>query len=247
MQRDEVSAGLGPLPKPNIVPGTGEYAYPTAFTDAMIDAIAESDRVVKYIDMPLQHISDRLLNVMKRRVTRKEIETLLHKLKTRVPGIAIRTTFIAGNPTETEAEHEELVKFVKDFGFEHMGVFPYSPEPGTPMGRIAEQHDQATKDRWVETLMLAQQDVVFKRNECRIGQSTDVIIDSAVSGAKGSYVYLARHQGQAPDIDSVVHISSKTKLVPGDVVRVNYTDYQNYDLVAAVPVKKGRSLSVLKA
>ena len=222
------------------------YAYPTAFTDEMIDAIAQSDRVVKYIDMPLQHINDRLLAVMKRRVTRKQIETLLHKLRDRVPGIAIRTTFIAGSPTETEAEHDELLQFVKDFGFEHMGVFPYSPEPGTPMGRIAEQHDQATKDRWVEALMLAQQDVVFARNAARIGQSTDVIIDSVVKQAKGN-IYVARHPGQAPDIDSVTHVTSKSKLVPGDLVRVDYTDYQNYDLVAAVPVKKSRSLSVIKA
>lgn len=233
------------------------YAYPTCFSDEMIDAIAQSDRVVKYIDMPLQHINNRLLAVMKRRVTRQQIETLLGKLRDRVPGIAIRTTFIAGSPTETEGEHEELLQFVKDFGFEHMGVFPYSPEPGTPMGRIVEQHGEKTKARWVEALMLAQQDVVFGRNAARIGQPTDVIIDRVESAAnahgmhavslKGSNTYVARHQGQAPDIDSVVHVSSKTKLVPGDIVRVNFTDYQNYDLVAAVPAKKGRSLAVIKA
>src|SRR6185437_8672966 len=101
------------------------YAYPSCFTDEMIKTIADSGRVVKYIDMPLQHISDPLLTSMRRRVTRAQIETLLEKLRKWVPGIAIRTTFIAGAPGETEQQHEELVKFVSDFGFDMMGVFPY--------------------------------------------------------------------------------------------------------------------------
>src|SRR2546423_7231712 len=114
------------------------YAYPSCFTDEMIHAIADCDRVVKYIDMPLQHINDEILTKMRRRVTRKQTETLLQKLRDRVPNIAIRTTFIAGAPGETDAQHRELVQFVKDFGFDMMGVFPYSPEPGTPMGRMAD-------------------------------------------------------------------------------------------------------------
>lgn len=217
------------------------YAYPSCFTDEMIDAIAQSDRIVKYIDMPLQHISDRLLNVMKRRVTRQQIETLLHKLRDRIPGIAIRTTFIAGSPTETEAEHEELLQFVKDFGFDHMGVFPFSPEPGTPMGRMTEQHDDATRQRWVEALMLAQQDVVFARNESRVGQQIEVMIEGRHD--KG---YVGRTGGQAPDIDSVVYVSSREELAPGDIVQVELTDYQNYDLVGKLPRKKARSLAVVK-
>ena len=112
------------------------YAYPSCFTDEMIDTIAASGRVVKYIDMPLQHINDDVLAKMKRRVTRRQIETLLEKLRNCVPGIALRTTFIAGSPGETDAQHDELVKFVKEFGFDMMGVFPYSREPGTPMGRM---------------------------------------------------------------------------------------------------------------
>src|SRR5580658_9899137 len=115
------------------------YAYPSCFTDEMIHALAECDRMTKYIDMPLQHINDRMLTSMKRRVTRRQIETLLEKLRKWVPGITIRTTFIAGAPGETEGQHEELVKFVKEFGFDMMGVFPYSAEPGTPMGRMDDQ------------------------------------------------------------------------------------------------------------
>src|SRR5687768_12935496 len=139
------------------------YAYPSCFTDDMIRTIADCGRVVKYIDMPLQHINDRILTSMRRRVTRKEIESLLGKLRKWVPDIAIRTTFIAGTPGETDAEHEELVQFVRDFGFEMMGVFPYSAEPGTPMAKLGGQLSDAVKQQRVEELMLAQQEIAFAR------------------------------------------------------------------------------------
>jgi ribosomal protein S12 methylthiotransferase len=121
------------------------YAYPSCFTDEMIKTIADSGKVVKYIDMPLQHINDQILTSMRRRVTRKEIVTLLEKLRKWVPGIAIRTTFIAGTPGETDAQHKELVEFVRDFGFDMMGVFPYSREPGTPMAKMDGQIEDAVK------------------------------------------------------------------------------------------------------
>jgi ribosomal protein S12 methylthiotransferase len=195
--------------------------------------------------MPLQHINDRLLKLMKRRVTRREIETLLDKLRTRVPGIAIRTTFIAGAPTETDAEHDELVQFVREFGFDHMGVFAYSPEPGTPMGRMTGQHDDATKQRRVEELMLAQQEVVFARNAERVGQSAEVLIERP-AGRDLEDGYVARTSWQAPDIDSVTFVSSDEPLHPGQMLSVRFTDYQNYDLVADVPRRAGRKLAVIR-
>lgn len=219
------------------------YAYPSCFTDDMIKAIADSERVVKYIDMPLQHISDRMLALMKRRVTGKQIRTLLEKLRKWVPGMAIRTTFIAGSPTETEADHEELVQFLKDFEFDHMGVFPFSPEPGTPMGRADHQHDDATKQRWVENLMLTQQELVFAKNESKVGELMPVMIERREEDG----TYVARHQGQAPDIDSCVFVTSKQKLAAGEIVSVKVTDYQAYDLIAQVPTKKGQSLTVVRA
>lgn len=227
------------------------YAYPSCFTDDMIKTIADSSRIVKYIDMPLQHISDRLLTLMKRRVSRQQITTLLEKLRKWVPGIAIRTTFIAGSPTETDAEHAELVQFVKDFGFDHMGVFGFSPEPGTPMGRMTEQVPHDVKQARVEELMLAQQELVFARNEQRMGESVEVMIERPERSGRGGVgsptLYTARTQGQAPDIDSVVFVSSKQKLTPGDLVSVKLTDYKAYDLVAEVPAKKSRPLAVIKA
>ena len=216
------------------------YAYPSCFTDEMIQTIADCDRVVKYIDMPLQHINDGLLTTMKRRVTRKQIETLLEKLRKKVPGIAIRTTFIAGSPGETDEQHAELVQFVKDFGFDMMGVFPFSPEPGTAMGRMEGQVPDDVKQSRVEELMLAQQDVAFGKAKAMVGEKIEVLIDRA--GGEGTWV--ARSQSQAPDIDSVVHVRGKD-LHLGQLVGVKVTDYQAYDLVAEIPKPKSRALRVL--
>jgi len=220
------------------------YAYPSCFTDEMIDGLAACDRVVKYIDMPLQHINDQMLTKMKRRVTRRQIETLLDKLRDRVPGIALRTTFIAGSPGETDEQHAELVKFVEDFGFDMMGVFPYSPEHGTPMGRMTDQIPDDVKQARVEELMLAQQQVAFKKSKSQVGKTIQVLIDRAAApGEEGNYV--ARSRSQAPDIDSVVFVQG-TRLHPGQLLDVKVTDYQAYDLVAQVPKIKSRSLSVVK-
>jgi ribosomal protein S12 methylthiotransferase len=216
------------------------YAYPSCFTDQMIDAIGACDRVVKYIDMPLQHINDELLTKMKRRVTRKQIETLLTKLRDRIPGIAIRTTFIAGAPGETDAQHQELVDFVRDFGFEMMGVFPFSREPGTAMGRMPDQIADEVKQQRVEELMLAQQEVAFAKAQAMIGKTVQVLVDRTQPTS------IARHQGQAPDIDSVVYVNGRN-LHHGQLIDVKVTDYQAYDLVAQVPSKKSRSLKVVTA
>jgi ribosomal protein S12 methylthiotransferase len=223
------------------------YAYPSCFTDEMIKTIADSPRVVKYIDMPLQHINDEILSSMRRRVTRNEIETLLNKLRKWVPGIAIRTTFISGTPGETDAQHRELVEFVREAGFEMMGVFPYSREPGTPMARMDKQVDDAVKQARVEELMLAQQDVAFARAKATVGKLIDVLIDRP-AGRDEEDGYVARSQAQAPDIDSCVFVNGNgTELHPGQLVNVRVTDYQNYDLIAEVPARKSRALRVIRS
>jgi ribosomal protein S12 methylthiotransferase len=221
------------------------YAYPSCFTDEMIKTIADCDRVVKYIDMPLQHINDAILTKMKRRVTRREIVTLLEKLRKWIPGIAIRTTFIAGSPGETDAQHEELVDFVRDFGFDMMGVFPYSAEPGTPMGRMADQIPEDVKKQRVEELMLAQQQVAFAKAQAMVGKMIEVLIDRP-AGREAEDGWVARSPSQAPDIDSVVFVHGQT-LHAGQLINVKVTDYQAYDLVAQVPRRKARALTVLKA
>jgi len=187
------------------------YAYPSCFTDEMIDTIARLPGVVKYIDMPLQHINDDVLDRMRRKTSRKLIETLLAKLRDRVPGIAIRTTFISGFPGETDAQHDELVEFVKDFGFDAMGVFPYSPEPGTPAGRLFASggavDDDVIESR-IDELMLAQQDVVFARNKrwADAHAEFDVLIEGESDVTDG--LYEGRTYHQAPDIDAVTYVQS---------------------------------------
>ena len=222
------------------------YAYPSCFTDEMIDTIGACNRVVKYIDMPLQHVNDRLLTVMKRRVTGHQIRVLLAKLR-QIPGMAIRTTLIAGSPGETDAEHAELVEFVKASRFEALGVFPYSAEPGTPMGRMGGQLPDDVKQARVEELMLAQQAIAFERAAATVGQTVRVMIDRP-AGRDAEDGYVGRTTGQAPDIDAVVHVDGNgTDLHPGQFVDVKVTDYQAYDLVARVPRKKGRALKVVTA
>ncbi|MCC7205624.1 MAG: 30S ribosomal protein S12 methylthiotransferase RimO [Phycisphaeraceae bacterium] len=227
------------------------YAYPSCFTDEMIDAIARLPRVVKYIDMPLQHISDPVLAAMRRNTSRKLIETLLEKLRRRVPGMAIRTTFISGFPGETREQHEELVSFVKDFGFDAMGVFAYSPEPGTPAGSMHAKGQavppEVVRER-VEELMLAQQAVAFARNEAMASsvKEFDVLIDGpapatasgSVRGRKtsgvgrGGGLYVGRTTAQAPQIDGITYVQSHEKLAPGELIRCRLTDAAGYDLVA---------------
>jgi ribosomal protein S12 methylthiotransferase len=220
------------------------YAYPSCFTDEMIKTIADCSRVVPYIDMPLQHINDEILTKMRRRVTGKQIETLLGKLRKWVPNIAIRTTFIAGSPGETDAQHDELVKFVADFGFDMMGVFPYSQEPGTPMGRMTDQVPDSVKQQRVEELMLTQQQVAFAKSKQMVGQSIDVLIDRP-AGRDAEDGFVARSIHQAPDIDSVTFVHGEN-LHAGQLLSVKVIDFQAYDLVAEVPRKKSRSLAVIK-
>lgn len=219
------------------------YAYPRGFTDEMIHAIADCQRVVKYIDLPLQHINDQVLLRMRRRVTRRQIEALLEKLRKIVPGIAIRTTFIAGSPGETDAQHAELVQFVRDFGFDMMGVFAYSQEPGTPMGRDAQQVPERIKQQRVEELMLAQQQVAFAKAKAMVGKTIEVLVDHSEASASGGR-WIARGQFQAPEIDSVVHVRGRN-LHPGQLLQVKVTGYQNYDLVAELPATRRQPLKVV--
>jgi ribosomal protein S12 methylthiotransferase len=208
------------------------YAYPSCFTDEMIKTLAECRHVVKYIDMPLQHINDEILHSMRRKVTRKQIEVLLEKLRKWVPGITLRTTFISGFPGETEGQHKELLRFVSDFGFENVGVFEFSPEPGTPAGRLHGTDGVAAEvaERRKGEIMLAQQKVVLKKNEALVGTRMKVLVD-AVNPRKKTAV--GRHMGQAPDIDGRV-LLSKCSPAPGEVVTVKVEDFNYYDLMGSV-------------
>src|SRR3954468_3597888 len=219
------------------------YAYPSCFTDEMIKTIAGSARILKYIDMPLQHINDQMLTKMKRRVSRREIETLLEKLRKWAPGIAIRTTFIAGSPGETQEQHAELVKFVREFGFEMMGVFAYSQEPGTPMGKMEGQLADEVKQQRVAELMLAQQEVAFAKAKSMKGKKIEVLVDRPADRDEDKWV--ARGTFQAPEIDSTTLVNAE-RLYPGQLLEVKVSGAEGYDLLAQIPAKGGRSLRVVQ-
>lgn len=215
------------------------YAYPSCFTDEMIDAIAALPHVLKYIDMPLQHINDTVLDRMRRKTSRQLIETLLHKLRDRIPGMTIRTTFITGYPGETEDQHRELVEFVESFGFDAMGVFAYSPEPGTPAGRLHREDavPEEVAQRRLDELMSAQQRVAFEKNRSLAEDAVeaDVLIDAVEAmpaSRRDPGVYVGRTRAQAPQIDGVTRVESREELAPGEIVACRMTDWDGYDLVA---------------
>ncbi len=203
------------------------YAYPSNFTDAMIDAIAECDRLVKYVDLPLQHINDRVLKAMYRRVTRGQTEALLTKLRDRVAGVAIRTTIIVGFPDETDEAFEELLGFIRAFKFDALGAFAYSNEPGTPAYRMKGQLPKQVIEERVEQLMLTQQEIAFTAAASRVGDVFRVLIDDVQEPG----VHRARHAGQAPEVDSVVLLHGD-KHDPGQFTTVECTGSQDYDLLA---------------
>ncbi|MCE5278486.1 MAG: 30S ribosomal protein S12 methylthiotransferase RimO [Planctomycetaceae bacterium] len=201
------------------------YAYPNRFDDAMIDCMAAADHIVPYVDIPLQHVNDAILKAMRRGVTRSAIERLLEKLRRHVKGITIRTTFIVGFPGETDEQFEELLSFVKDFRFDALGVFEYSREPGTAAADMSGQVPAAVKRRRARAVMAAQQKIAFAANGKAVGASLECLVD----GRDGRGRCVARHRGQAPDIDSVCYLAQPREA--GSFVTGTVTGCDGYDLV----------------
>ncbi len=205
------------------------YVYPMYLTDELIDVLATATKIVPYLDMPLQHINDRVLKRMQRRVSRSETETLLARLRQAIPGLALRTTFIVGFPGETNAEFDELCEFARAARFERAGVFPYSREPGTPADRLPDHLPEDVKQARRDRLMAIQQEIAFDWNAAQVGRETEVIIDAPDPEVPNHWV--ARSPADAPEIDGLVRVKGKN-LRPGDLVRVKVTAADGYDLVA---------------
>jgi ribosomal protein S12 methylthiotransferase len=205
------------------------YAYPIFFTDELIEVLATAPKVVPYLDLPLQHINDRLLKRMQRKVGRAATEELLVRLRGAIPNLTLRTTFIVGFPGETEAEWEELCEFVRQAKFERAGVFPYSLEPGTPAARLPGHLPEEVKAERRARLMEVQQEVAFAWAAGQVGREVEVIVDGPDPEVPGHF--LARGHADAPDIDCVVRLKGKN-LRPGDLVRARVTGADGYDLAA---------------
>jgi ribosomal protein S12 methylthiotransferase len=205
------------------------YAYPIHFTDELVETLAGAQKIVPYLDMPLQHINDRVLKRMQRRVNRAAIEDLLGRLRGSIPGLALRTTFIVGFPGETDAEFAELMDFVKSTRFERAGVFPYSFEPDTPATRLDGHLPEEIKFTRQQRLMEVQQGVAFAWSQQQVGRELDVIVDGP--DAEVPQHVLARSYADAPEIDGVVRVKGKG-LHAGDLVRVKVTGADGYDVAA---------------
>jgi ribosomal protein S12 methylthiotransferase len=205
------------------------YAYPIHFTDELIDILAGARKIVPYLDLPLQHINDRILKRMQRRVDRAGTEELLERLRSRIPGLALRTTFIVGFPGETEAEFEELLAFARAQRFERVGVFPYSLEPGTPAARLPDHLPEEVKLERRDRLMEAQQEVAFSWSRRQVGRELNVLVDGPDLEVPNHVV--GRSYADAPDIDASVRVKGKG-LKAGDFVRVKVVGADGYDLVA---------------
>jgi ribosomal protein S12 methylthiotransferase len=207
------------------------YAYPMYLSDELIDIFAGADKIVPYLDLPLQHINDRMLRLMARRVNRHETEALIGKLRRRIPGLALRTTFIVGFPGETEAEFEELTEFVRGTAFERVGVFPYSYEPDTPATRLDGHLPDEIKEERRGRLMQAQQELAFRWSQRQVGKEIEILIDGPDPEVPNHA--LGRGHADAPDIDGVVRVKGKS-LRPGDLVRGKVTGADGYDLAARI-------------
>ncbi len=201
------------------------YAYPAKFPEELLDAIRESRKTVKYIDIPIQHISDNLLKSMRRGITRRKLEELLQRIREKVPGIAIRTTLIVGYPGEGEREFEELLQFVEEFKFDRLGAFTYSIEDGTTAAILGDPVPQKEKERRQAAIMEAQRQIITELNEKKVGTTQTVIIDS-----KEGDNYIGRTSNDAPEIDTEVIITSEKSLEIGSFVEVKIDDTMEHDL-----------------
>ena len=206
------------------------YAYPSHFPEDLFDVLANNPKVCKYIDMPLQHISDNVLKSMRRGITSRRTRKLIETLKEKVPGITLRTTFIVGYPGETDADFEELCDFVRETRFDRIGAFTYSIEENTHSYKLGDKYTQEEKEERLAQLMEIQNGISFKKNKLLIGCELRVIIDRLEEGN-----YYARSEKDAPEVDGDIVIPKGTKRIKtGEFYNVRITGSSDYDLTAEI-------------
>jgi len=207
------------------------YAYPDGITDSLIELIRDEPKVCKYLDIPIQHISDPVLKAMMRRSSEQQIRDLIAKLRSRIPDIALRTSLIVGFPGETFEDFSSLMQFVEQTHFDRLGVFCYSREEGTPAAGLPEQVTERVKRERYRKLMRAQARLSFRRNRALIGQTEQVIVEGY--SEETELLLKGRSSRQAPDIDGQVYITAGTANV-GDIVTLRITDSSDYDLIGEI-------------
>ena len=204
------------------------YCYPEEIDEELIRVIKEEKKICHYLDLPIQHASDRILKRMGRRTTQAELREIVTKLRREIPDMILRTTLITGFPGETEEDHQELMEFVDEMEFDRLGVFTYSPEEDTPAAAMPDQIPEEVKEERRDELMELQQEISLDRGNTRIGQEMTVMIEGKVSGESA---YIARTYGDAPKVDGYIFIQTGELLMTGDFARVRVTGALEYDLI----------------
>ena len=208
-----------------------QYCYPEEITDELIEAIRTEEKVCHYLDVPIQHASDRILKRMGRRTNQAQLREIIGKLRAAVPDIAIRTTMIAGFPGETQEDHEEVMRFVDEMEFERLGVFTYSAEEDTPAATFPDQIPEEVKEERRDEIMELQQEIAFEKSESMVGRVLDVMIEGKVADEAA---YVGRTYMDAPNVDGYIFVNSGELFMSGDFVRVKVTGSNDYDLIGEV-------------
>lgn len=204
------------------------YCYPEEIYDELIQVMKEEKKICHYLDLPIQHASDKILKRMGRRTTRAQLTEIIEKLRREIPDIVLRTTLITGFPGETEEDHQELMEFVDQMEFDRLGAFTYSPEEGTPAERMPDQVPEELKEERRDEIMELQQEISLEKGNDRIGQELMVMIEGKVSGESA---YIARTYGDAPKVDGYLFVQTGELLMTGDFAKIKVTGALEYDLI----------------
>lgn len=207
------------------------YCYPEEIYDELIETIRDEKKICHYLDIPIQHASDRILKRMGRRTSKQELIDIVGKLRKEIPDIVLRTTLITGFPGETEEDHEELKEFVDEMEFDRLGVFTYSPEENTPAAEMADQVPEEVKEERRDELMELQQEISYDRGQDRIGQEFLVMIEGKVADESA---YIGRTYGDAPKVDGYIFVQTGELLMTGDFAKVRVTGALEYDLIGVL-------------
>lgn len=205
------------------------YLYPTTLRDDVLDEMASNDRIAKYVDMPIQHVSDRMLKAMRRGISGPKQRALLERIRERIPGVALRTTLITGFPGETDADHQEVLDTVREGWFDRLGVFTYSPEEGTAAYDRPDPVPEALMAERRDEIMAAQREVHHARNAAKVGREIEVLVERHEPLTRRAF---GRTEHDAPDVDGSVRVTGVEHARPGAVLRVRVTASEGYDLVA---------------
>lgn len=207
------------------------YCYPEEIDEELIAAIKTEDKVCKYLDIPIQHASDRILKRMGRRTTKADLMAVIGRLRQEIPDICLRTTLITGFPGETKEDHEEVLAFVDETEFDRLGVFPYSQEEDTPAAEMEGQLEDSLKEEWRDEIMELQQEIAFEKAADMVGKVLTVMVEGKVADEDA---YVARTYKDAPGVDGYLFINTTANLMTGDFVKVQVTGSNEYDLIGEI-------------